>query len=271
MALRRDRFYLPERVVTPTSRRPTLVLKLCTVHRTALVATVAMTLMLAACTSGAKSDSPLTSAKSTTQVTSSSRAPTSTTMPVPAEVRAFGRLAKNAETLTYVASYKVVYPGGTLVTTKVAQLGHELMWATSSPTGLQEFIQTDSRSYLCQRPLHGGHWSCSVPVAISTSALLNESEPRVLYGLLPSLAWQPEQTAHVTLEHKNGRRLICLYVGLEHDPAYTSDWCVTSSGLFASAVLEEAAAGPKYQYVTLTAYSQTVTQSLFVPPAKPTL
>jgi hypothetical protein len=40
--------------------------------------------------------------------------------------------------------------------------------------------------------------------------------------------------------------------------------------VFASAVLEAAAAGPKYQYVTLTAYSQTVAQSLFVPPAKPT-
>jgi hypothetical protein len=192
-------------------------------------------------------------------------------MPVPAEVRAFGRLAKNAETLKYVASYKVVYPGGTLVTTKVAQLGHELMWATSSPTGLQEFIQTDRRSYLCQRPLHRGHWSCSVPAAVSTSALLNESEPRVLYGLLPSLAWEPEQTARVTLEHKNGRRLTCLYVELEHAPAYTSDWCVTASGVFASAVLESAAAGPKYQYVTQTAYLQTVNQSLFVPPAKPML
>jgi hypothetical protein len=74
------------------------------VRKLGLIATVAMTLTLAACTSGAKSDSPPASAKSTTQVTSSSLGSTSTTMPVPAEVRAFGRLAKNAETLTYVAT-----------------------------------------------------------------------------------------------------------------------------------------------------------------------
>jgi hypothetical protein len=166
-------------------------------------------------------------------------------------VRVFALLAEHAETLSYVASYRVVDPGGLLFTTTFAQHGHELMWVTSSPTGLQEFIQTDRRSYLCQRPLHGGHWSCSVPAAISTSALLNESEPRVLYDLLPSLAWEPEQTARVTLEHKNGRRLTCLYVELEHAPTYTSDWCVTSSGLFASAVLVTPAAGPKYHYVTL--------------------
>jgi hypothetical protein len=191
-------------------------------------------------------------------------------MPVPAEVRAFGRLAKNAETLTYVASYKVVYPGGTLVTTKVAQLGHELMWATSSPTGLQEFVNANHGSYLCQRPFHGEHWSCSVPAVDSTRELLNESEPRALYDSLPSFPWQSDETVRLTSEHKAGRSLNCLYREWGGDSKYTSDWCVTASGVFASAVLEAAAAGPKYQYVTLTAYSQTVAQSLFVPPAKPT-
>jgi hypothetical protein len=46
------------------------------------------------------------------------------------------------------------------------------------------------------------------------------------------------------------------------DARYASDWCVTQSGIFTSAA-------PKYQYVTMTAYSEKVVSNLFVSPAAP--
>lgn len=222
---------------------------------------IAMALILAACTS---STSPTT--------TTTVPATTTTSIPVPAVVRAFELLAQRAARSSYVASYRVTFPGGTLLRTTVADRGNELMWLMLGPIGSREFIKTNEVSHLCQKPLHRTHWSCLTPAAASPSgytSLWNESEPRVLYSSLPSLTWQSDETALVTSERRSRQTLTCLHREWDADPSYTSTWCVTSSGIFASAVLEEAAMGPKYQVVTLSSYSRTVNPSLFVPPAMP--
>jgi hypothetical protein len=222
---------------------------------------IAVALILAACTS---STSPTT--------TTTVPATTSTSVPAPVGVRAFELLAQRAARSSYVASYRVTFPGGTLLRTTVAHRGNELMWLMFGPVGTQEFIKTNDVSYLCQELLHKARWSCVAPAATSPSGytgLWSESEPRVLYRSLPSLRWQTDETARVTLEHRGRLRLTCLHREWDADPAYTSTWCVTSAGIFASAVLEYAAMGPKYQVVTLSSYSRTFNPSLFVPPAIP--
>jgi hypothetical protein len=184
-------------------------------------------------------------------------------------LRAFERLARQAVTSSYRASYNVIYPGGFLVTTTVARRGAELMWLTSSSTGLEEFLKTGWQSYLCTEPLHGGTWSCSVPPAASQAGLMDKSEATALYDSLPSVSLLAGETVRLASRYEAGRNLTCLYREWDHDVRYRSDWCLTSSGVFASAVLESAAAGPKYEVVTLTALSGVFPKGLFVlPPGK---